>query len=68
MDNLENMPLRERLKLKGFIVTDRVSKLMNSNRMIIDKNGNDVGYMSPSECFKFIKEIEKNESTIPNKN
>ncbi len=56
------------LKLKGFIVTDRVSKLMNSNRMIIDKNGNDVGYMSPSECFKFIKEIEKNESTIPNKN
>ena len=68
MEKLENMPLRERMKLKGFTVTDRVSKLMNSNRMIIDSEGNDVAFMSPTECFKFIKKIEKNENTIPNKN
>jgi len=61
MEDLINMPLIERMKLKGFIVTDKVNPL-NTDRMIIDKEGNEIGFMSPSECFKFIKKIEKNET------
>lgn len=58
MENLENIPLNKRMLINGFRVTDRVNPL-NTDRMIIDKEGNDIGFMSPSECFVFIKRIEK---------
>lgn len=57
MENLENKSLIERMKLQGFIVTDK--KDGYSNREIIKKNGKSLGYMSPNKCWELVKIHEK---------
>jgi hypothetical protein len=48
---MDNKPIDERLKERGYTVTNRTGKSLGV-RMIIDKNGNDVGFLTPLECVK----------------
>lgn len=48
---MDNRPIDERLKERCYTVTDRIGKSLGV-RMIIDKNGNDLGFLTPLECVK----------------
>lgn len=53
---MDNRPIDERLKEKGYTVTNRAGKSLGV-RMIIDSEGNDVGFLTPSECVsKLLKD------------
>jgi hypothetical protein len=45
----DNRPIDERLSDRGYTVTDRTGKSLGV-RMIIDSNGEDVGFLTPLEC------------------
>ena len=45
----DNRPIDERLKEKRYTVTNRIGKSLGV-RMIIDGNGEDVGFLTPLEC------------------
>lgn len=47
----DNRPITVRLKEKGFTVTNREGKSLGV-RMITDKFGNDVGFLTPLECIE----------------
>jgi len=51
---MDNRPIKERLKDRGFIVTD-IKGLSLGLRKIIDINGNDYGFLTPLESLKLIK-------------
>ena len=60
MENLKNIPLNERMKAKGLFVTSKKwGSWDNCNRMIIDIEGKEIDFMTPSECFKMIKKLEE---------
>ena len=47
--------IKERLKIKGVIVTDIKHKQDNSKRLIIDELGVELGYFKPLESIKHFK-------------
>lgn len=51
MKDIPKDSVTARLREKGYIVTDRkFGGWNNGQRMIVDKNGNDVGYLTPKQC------------------
>ena len=52
---MDNRSIKERLKEKGFIVTDITGKSLGI-RKIIDFKGNDYGFLTPLECLELIKD------------
>ena len=51
---MDNRSISARLEEKGFTVTDRVGRSLGV-RMIVDSNGNDVGFLSPLDCILELK-------------
>lgn len=48
---MDNRPIKERLKEKGYIVTNKAGKSLGI-RMIIDNDGNEIGFLTPLECVE----------------
>lgn len=54
---MNNKSVKERLKEKGYKVTDIKGKSLGL-KMIKDKDGNNVGFLSPLQCIeRLIKNI-----------
>ena len=51
---IDNRPITVRLKERGFTVTNRTGKSLGV-KMIVDNNGNDVGFLTPLESLNLIK-------------
>ncbi len=51
---MDNRPITVRLKENGFTVTNRSGKSLGI-KMIIDKNRNDVGFLTPLESLNLLK-------------
>jgi len=49
---MDNRSIIERLKQKGFIVTDEVNPKSYWVRKIVDINGNNYGFLEPLEALK----------------
>jgi len=50
----DNRAITVRLKEKGFTVTNRTGKSLGL-RMIVDKNSQDIGFLSPLESLELLK-------------
>ncbi len=69
MDNLKNIPLNERMESQGLLVTNKkFGDWNNSNKMIINSEGVELGFMTPSQCLKLVKKLENETKPLPNKN
>ena len=66
---IEKLTIRERLKRQGYLVTQtKWGGWDNCNKMVVKLNGEEVGFMTPNQCLKFVKELEDEYKTKARRN